>query len=115
MSAAVRLGLKLPGEFHLSGGIDMNKTLFAVRPIGVALLFISGLVVADNAATQTLARVTMNLNHFPSDEDKVALKAIIDSDDESDATARKLAGIVLGINHAPSDDDKAALAALAGQ
>jgi hypothetical protein len=65
----------------------MNKTPFAVLPISVALLFISGLAVADSAATQTLARVTMNLNHFPSDEDKVALKEIIDNDDSSEEEA----------------------------
>jgi hypothetical protein len=113
MSAAVRLGLKLPGEFHLSGGIDMNKTLFAVLPIGVALLFISGLVVADNAATQTLARVTMNLNHFPSDEDKVALKAIIDSDDSSEEEAA-IAMALVNMQHKVTEADADRLADIVG-
>lgn len=62
-----------------------NRILLAA--IGVALLLSASFVVADTDALRTLARITMNLNHYPSDEDKATLKAIIDSDDSSEEEA----------------------------
>jgi hypothetical protein len=87
----------------------MNRTRFAVVPISVALLLIAGLAIADSAATRTLARVTMNLNHFPSDEDKVALKEIIDSDDSSEEEAA-IALALVNMQHKVTEKDAERLA-----
>jgi hypothetical protein len=55
--------------------------------IGAMLLIATGPVLADNAAVQTLARITVNLQHFPSDDDKAQLQAIIDSDESTEGEA----------------------------
>lgn len=55
--------------------------------ISVVLMFAAGPVAAGSDVLQTLARITMNLNHFPSDEDKALLETIIDSDDASEEEA----------------------------
>jgi len=65
----------------------MKKIPFALAGIGMALLLAAGPVVADTETIQTLARITMNLDHHPSNEDRAILKAIIDSDDSSEEEA----------------------------
>lgn len=65
----------------------MKTIRFALAGIGIALLFAAGPVVADTDTTRTLARITINLDSHPSDEDKEILKAIIDSDDSSEEEA----------------------------
>lgn len=65
----------------------MNKIRIALAGIVVALLLVAGFAVADSVAIRTMAGITMNLNHFPSDDDKAALKAIIDSDETSEDEA----------------------------
>ena len=55
--------------------------------VAATLLVASGLTSADSAAIQTMARITMNLNHFPTDEDKAALGAIVESDESSEEEA----------------------------
>lgn len=87
----------------------MIKDKFAVVPISVALLLTAGLAVADSAAVRTLAGITMNLNHFPSDEDKVALKAIIDSDDTSEEEAA-IAMALFNMQHEVTEVDADRLA-----
>lgn len=53
----------------------------------MSLLLAGGLSFADSAAIRTMAKITMGLNHFPSDDDKAALSDIIDSDESSDDEA----------------------------
>ena len=47
-------------------------------------LMIANPVLADMSATRTMADITISLKHFPSDEDKQELTAIINSDDSSE-------------------------------
>jgi hypothetical protein len=87
-SATPSFELEFPGESHLNTeGVEMNKFRSALAGVAATLLLTAGLAFADSAAIQTMARITMSLNHFPSDDDKVALKAIIDSDDSSEEEA----------------------------
>jgi len=65
-------------------GIDMKKSTLVLTGIAITLFFSTGVVLAEDGAIQTMARITMNLNHFPSDDDKAALKSIIDSDDSDE-------------------------------
>jgi hypothetical protein len=74
--------------WHLSlQEVDMKKFALALTTIGITMLCSTGVVLAEEAAIQTLARITMGLNHFPSDDDKAALKGIVDSDDSSEEAA----------------------------
>lgn len=67
-------------------------------------------VYADNdEATEVIAGVLMNLNHFPSDDDKVALQGLID-DDSVGPAFKAVADAVMGIEHSASEDGKAAMA-----
>lgn len=65
----------------------MRKTGFAIATIGVASFLAAGFVAADTETIKALAQITMTLNHYPSDEDKAILKAIIESDDSSEEEA----------------------------
>ena len=67
-------------------------------------------VFADNdEATQVIAGVLVDFNHFPSDDAKVALQALVD-DDSVGPAFKAVATAVMGIEHSASDDGKAALA-----
>jgi len=85
-------------------GVDMKKFTLVLTALGVSLLCSSGVVLAADAAIQTMARITMNLNHFPSDDDKAALKGIIDSDDATDEEA-ELAMAITNIEHKVAEKD----------
>ena len=95
----------------------MRKIYSALAAIGMALLLAPGPVVADTGTVRTLDRITMNLDHYPTDEDKTILKAIIDNDDSSEEEA----GIAMALSNMqqkvkPADDnDIVALAALAAE
>ena len=65
----------------------MKTIRSALAGISMALLLAAGPVVADTETIQTLARITINLDHFPSEKDLAVLKAIIDSDDSSEEEA----------------------------
>tara|TARA_R110002096_G_scaffold148274_7_gene308873 strand:+ start:3112 stop:3495 length:384 start_codon:yes stop_codon:yes gene_type:complete len=82
----------------------MNKFAFVLTAIAITSLFSSGIVLADEAAIKTLARITMNLNHFPSDDDKAILKGIIDSDESSDEAA-DIAMAISNMQHKVLEDD----------
>lgn len=70
----------------------------------IAALFAAGMAQADSAAIRTMANIAMNMNHFPSDEDKAALKAIIDSDDASEDEA-DIALAMSNIEHKLTSED----------
>ena len=82
----------------------MNKFALVLTGIAISLLLSSGIVLADEAAIKTMARITMSLNHFPSDDDKAKLKGIIDSDDSSDEAA-DIALAISNMEHKVSEDD----------
>jgi len=63
---------------------------------------------AENSPAQVIAQILINLNHFPSDEEKAMLKEITTSASASDAE-KTIAGILINIQHSASDGDKAEL------
>lgn len=65
----------------------MKKLAIVLTCIAITSLFSTGLVLADEAAIKSMARITMSLNHFPSDDDKATLKGIIDNDDSTEEAA----------------------------
>ena len=65
----------------------MKKNVLVLTGIGITLLLSTGVVLAGDGAIPTMARITMSLNHFPSDGDKAELKGILDSDYASDEEA----------------------------
>ena len=71
----------------LDGRIGMRKSGFVVATIGLATFLAAGLVEADTETIRALAQITMNLNHYPSDEDRAILNAIIESDNSSEEEA----------------------------
>lgn len=75
-----------------------------------ALGMLSQFAMADNdSAAKSIAGVLVNLNHFPSAEDKATLKAI--SEDEGTGPAfRAVALAVHNIQHAATAEDKANMA-----
>ena len=82
----------------------MNKFATVLTSIGIALFFSTGVVLADDGAIQTMARITMNLNHFPSDDDKAELQGIIDSDDANEEEA-DIAMAIANIEHKIQEKD----------
>ena len=66
----------------------MPRTFARLGALAVVLVAATVAVAEGHAsATQTLAEITMNLNHFPTDEDKAALGAIVESDESSEEEA----------------------------
>ena len=69
------------------------------------LLIVTDLAFADTAAIRTMADITMNLNHFPSESDKQMLAAIINSDDSSESEIA-VATAISNIEHQVAAGDK---------
>ena len=82
----------------------MNKFALVLTGIAIASLFSTEFVLADEAAIKTMARITMSLNHFPSDDDKATLKGIIDSDDSTEEAA-DIAMVISNIQHKVLEED----------
>jgi hypothetical protein len=82
----------------------MNKFALVLTGFAITSLFSTGLVLADDAAIKTMARITMSLNHFPSDDDKATLKGIIDSDDSTEEAA-DIAMSIANIEHKVLEND----------
>ncbi len=82
----------------------MKKFALILTGIGMASFLSAGVVFAEDGAIQTMARITMSLNHFPSDDDKAKLKGIIDSDDASEEEA-DIAMAIANIEHKVLDKD----------
>jgi hypothetical protein len=87
----------------------MKKFALVLSGIGISLLFSSWVVLADDGAIQTMARITMSLNHFPSDGDKAELQGIIDSDDATEDEA-DIAMALVNFEHKVMDGDTERLA-----
>ena len=69
----------------------------------VALL--TSVAFADDDATRTMATITKNLNHFPSDSDKEKLADVINSDESSKAEIA-VASAISDFEHKVSDSDR---------
>lgn len=82
----------------------MKKFALGLAGIGITFLFSTGAVLAEDGAIQTMARIVMSLNHFPSDEDKAVMKGIIDSDDGTDEEA-DIAMVIAAFEHKVPDKD----------
>ena len=65
----------------------MKKAGYLIAGMTMTLLMAAGPVAAESDAIKTIAGIMMNLNHFPTDEDKVVLEGIIDSDESSEEAA----------------------------
>jgi hypothetical protein len=89
-----------------------STTIFSSIACSV-LLTITSLVFAGTVATRTMADITMNLSHFPSDSDKQKLAAIINSDDSSESE-KAVAAAISKIEHQVSDGDKEKLKSIVG-
>ena len=82
----------------------MKKFVLVLTVSGITMLSAMGIALAADSAIQTMARITMNLNHFPSDDDKAALQGIIDSDDSTDEEA-EIAMAITNIEHKIAEKD----------
>ncbi len=82
----------------------MRKTALVLAGIGITTLLAGGVALANSDAIRAMATITMNLNHFPSDEDKAALNAIVESDDSSEEEA-SIAMAISNMQHKVTEAD----------
>ncbi|MDH4073653.1 MAG: hypothetical protein OEV41_11180 [Gammaproteobacteria bacterium] len=75
----------------------------------LGLVVTGSLALAESDAIRSMAKITMNLNHFPSDADKVSLKSILDSDDSSEEEA-SIAMALMNMQHKVGEKDAERLA-----
>lgn len=68
---------------------------------------------AESDAIPTMARIVVELNHFPSAEQKEALAAIKQNENNSEAT-QVIADAIFNIEHKAKPEDVVALKELAG-
>jgi cytochrome bd-type quinol oxidase subunit 1 len=93
-------------------GVRQMRTIAIVSGIACfLLLMLAGRAFADSAAIRSMADITMNLNHFPSDEDKEKLAAIAGSSD-SNQSERAVATAIANIQHHLAAADKEKLEAV---
>ena len=90
----------------------MNKSTTVAGLIGALFLMVAACGLAADSAVRTMAEITKNLNHFPSDTDKEKLAAI--SRDENSSEAEKVVAMALmNLAHRVSDEDRPKLNAIA--
>ena len=82
----------------------MKKFVLILTGIAFSSLLSTTAVLAEDGAIQEMARITMSLNHFPSDDDKPKLKGIIDSDASTDEEA-DIAMAIANIEHKALEKD----------
>ncbi len=68
-------------------------------------------VVAGDTHLHTMAGILMNLNHFPSDDEKATLAEIV-SDSDASASDQVLANVISNFKHKVGTGDRAALTEL---
>lgn len=90
----------------------MRRNIVLSTVAMLVLIPLSQMTFADDAAIGTMADIVINLNHFPSDADKVKLSSIADSSDSSEAEAA-LATAIANIEHQAKAADKEKLSAIA--
>lgn len=89
----------------------MNKIRFTLAGVIALTMLTVGLAHAESDAIETMAKITMNLNHFPSDDDKAALEAIVDSDESSEEEAA-IAMALTNLQHKVTEADAERLTAI---
>jgi hypothetical protein len=88
----------------MSAGVPM-RTIFLI----CCVAFLAAPVAfAESEAIRTMATITKNLNHFPSDADKQKLANIINSDESSEAEIA-VASAISDFEHKVSESDSAEL------
>ncbi len=86
----------------------MKKMAARLLAAALACMLSPAALADDEAAARTIARVLTGLNHFPSDEDKAALRAVAE-DDGVGRAFRAVARAVANIQHSVGDADRQAL------
>jgi len=87
----------------------MKQFALLVAGIGILLVSAQAALPADGGAIPTMAKIAMNLQHFPSDQDKATLEGIIDSDDSTESEAA-IAMALENLQHKVAKDDAERLA-----
>jgi len=82
----------------------MNRTRLVFGAISILALLTGGLAFADSEGVRTMAKIAMSLNHFPSEEDKAALKSIVESDESSEEEA-SIAMALSNLQHKVTEAD----------
>ena len=90
----------------------MKTIVAACAVVGAALLLQPVIAGAEHHSVQAMAKITMKLNHYPSDEDKKTLESITSSATASDAE-KAVAKAIANIEHKVNDADRAELEAIA--
>ncbi|MEX0900346.1 MAG: hypothetical protein WD081_06605 [Gammaproteobacteria bacterium] len=80
-------------------------------PVILATLLALPAVAAETQAVKTIASVLVDFNHFPSDDDKMALQEVIDADTTSEEEAA-VATALMNVQHKVQADDRKALQAI---
>lgn len=90
-----------PTCFKMAGRMALAMLLLPLAP-----------VYADEAAQQQMAGILVELNHFPTEEDKASLQALTADSSLSEAE-RTLASVLMTLRHMPTAAEKAQLQAIA--
>jgi hypothetical protein len=91
----------------------MRTNTIVLSIVCAAPLIFTSIACAESATVQTMADITMNLSHFPSDSDKQKLSAIISSGDSSKSELT-VATAIMNIEHRVTDADKKMLNSISG-
>lgn len=85
-----------------------RKITFAALAASILFVTTSPSLVSAAAtdAVKTMAKIILNLNHYPSDSEKTQLKTIATSGSEQE---KVLAGAMINLQHKVADGDKKAL------
>ncbi len=87
----------------------MRKNIVLSTIAMLALMPLSQISFADDAAVGTMANIVINLKHFPSDADKAKLSSIAEGSDSSEAA---VATAIANIEHKANAADKEKLSAI---
>ncbi len=87
----------------------MRKNIVLSTIAMLALMPLSQISFADDAAVGTMADIVINLKHFPSDADKAKLSSIAEGSDSSEAA---VATAIANIEHKANAADKEKLSAI---
>ena len=84
-----------------------------ILPVVLLLAFaVTPLAAAETKAVQTMSGILMKLNHFPSDDEKKTLQALVD-DKTTTADERVVAQALINMKHKPAAEDQTKLEAVA--
>ena len=80
------------------------KKIALAAVTAVSLVMATAVWAAGDKPLVVMAKITKNLNHFPSDSEKAELKKIIDSDKATPAE-KIIATALINLNHSPQPED----------